>query len=516
MTTIAHAPHHVGSTIPHPPQPVWNVRVATGLGGVLIAAMMSGLNNRVGALALVDIAGARGFSADDAHFLGTVYAAAELAAMPIAAWCAGTFSLRRFHMGITIVFLICGLLLPCAPSYGWMIALRALQGFAGGAMIPLLMSAALRFLPPPIKLHGLGLYSLTATFSPNVALWLAAAWTDGLGDWRFTYWEVFPVALFVLCAVSWGIPQDPVRTERLREMDLPGLLTGPAGLALLAYALEEGERLAWFRSPHITGAFIAGGGLIAAFLISEWFHHQPFVKLQLLERRNFGLGFPLFVVMLIVIIATAVLPAVLLGEVQHFRPLQMAPIGLIIALPQLILAPLASALLYQRWMDARWAMAVGLLLIALSCWLCSGVTSEWMVRQFWFAQLCQMIGQPLAVVSFLYLAVGICAPMEGPFVSGFVNTLKTLSSICGAVFVERLLVVGGSAHLRGMTDRAGRLGETTAASDPGLLERFTHQATTLAVVDSYRIVGLLALLLAPLTLLLTRVPPPEVPRPTKD
>lgn len=516
MTTINHAPHATGGPPPGAPPPVpFGPRLAIGLAGVLVAAMMSGLNNRVGAIALIDVEGALGLDADGAHRLTTAYAAAELAAMPIAAWFAVTFSFRRFHMAIVGLFAVLAILLPLAPDYHWLLAMRAAQGLAGGAMIPLLMSAALRFLPQPIKLHGLGLYSLTATFSPNLGLWLAAAWVDRLGDWRMAYWQVVPVAMFALWAVWWGIPQDPVRTERLRQIDLPGLLTGPLGLALVTVGLEEGERLAWFHSAGIAWCLLGGGALVVAFLISEWFHHLPFVKLQLLERRNFWLGFTIFVGMLVVFLSGSVLPADLLGEVQGFRPLQIAPIGLIVAIPQLVLAPLVSALLYRKWVDARRMMALGLMLVAASCWLGAGVTSRWMVAEFWLAQACQMVGQPMAVIGLLFLATGVAAPMEGPFVSGMVNTLRTLALIAGAVGLESGLIARHAAHMRGMVDRAGRLGELPAAT-PDLLHRFEMQATTLAIADAYRLLGLVALALAALTFLLQYLPPPAIARPAKD
>jgi DHA2 family multidrug resistance protein len=163
-----------------PAAPVWGLRLGTGLCGILIAAMMSGLNDRVTGITLTDIAGARGLAGDDAHLLGTIYAATQLAAMPVASWFAATFSLRRFHLAITSVFLLCALLLPLAPSFGWLLTLRAVQGLAGGAMIPLLMGAALRFLPPAIKLQGLGFYSLTATFHPILPCGSPqAGWTAG-------------------------------------------------------------------------------------------------------------------------------------------------------------------------------------------------------------------------------------------------------------------------------------------------------------------------------------------------
>lgn len=514
MTTIPHAPPSLdGPPVGAPPPTPFGPRLATGLFGVLVAAMMSGLNNRVGAIALADVQGALGLGVDAGHLLGTVYTASELAAMPIAAWFSVTLSFRRFHCAIVVAFLAIGILLPLAPTYGWLLALRAVQGLMGGAMIPLLMMAALRFLPGPVKLHGLGVYSLTATFAPNLATWLAAGWLDGMGDWRLVYWQIVPAALVALGAVWWGIPQDPVRTERFREIDWPGLATGPLGLALIAIGLLEGERLDWFHSPAITAAFVGGGALVVAFLISEWFHHLPFVRLQVLERRNFWLGFLIFVGILIVLTASAALPADQLMHVQGFRPRELAPIGLIVGLPQLVLAPIVSALLYKKWLDARHLMALGLFLVATGLFLASYVTSDWMVEQFWLTQVCQTVGQPLVVIPLLFLITGFAAPMEGPFVSGLVNMLRSIASIVGGVIVQQGMIDRGAGHLRGMVDRAGRIG---SPGGHGLLERFEVQATTLAIADLYRIMGLLAVMLVLPTLFLHYLPAPTPPRPVKD
>ncbi len=94
-----------------------------------------------------------------------------------------------------------------------------------GCLPPMLMTVALRFLPPGIKLYGLGAYALTATFGPNLGLPLAAFWFEYVG-WQWVFWQVIPLCLVAMAAVSHGIPQDPVRLERFRQFDGIGLLTG--------------------------------------------------------------------------------------------------------------------------------------------------------------------------------------------------------------------------------------------------------------------------------------------------
>jgi MFS transporter, DHA2 family, multidrug resistance protein len=162
-----------------PPVPIaFDFRLGVGLFGILLAAMMAGLNNRVVGLCLPDIRGQLGWGLDEASWISTAYSAGERVAMPFAAWFSITFLLRRFHLSILALVMATAVVLPLVHNLHIFIALRALQRFFAGGLIPRLMLAALRFLPPPIRLHGLALYALTATFAPNVALSLGAEWVD--------------------------------------------------------------------------------------------------------------------------------------------------------------------------------------------------------------------------------------------------------------------------------------------------------------------------------------------------
>jgi DHA2 family multidrug resistance protein len=229
----------------------FGARVAIGLFGIYIAAMTAGLNNRVAALALADVRGALGFGADQSSWLSTVYTAGELVAMPFAAWFAITLSLRRFHLAMLAVCTALAVALPFIRDMPLLLVMRGLQGIASGTLIPLLMMAALRFLPAPIRLHGFALYSMTATFAPNLAIWFAGQWVDQFFDWRIVYWQIIPLSLLSMGLVAWGMPQDPLRTERFAQADWFGFACGVVGLSLLVVALDQGVRLDWFNSPAI-------------------------------------------------------------------------------------------------------------------------------------------------------------------------------------------------------------------------------------------------------------------------
>ncbi|MEG1117742.1 MAG: MFS transporter, partial [Janthinobacterium sp.] len=215
-----------------PAPPVFDLRLATGLAGVLLAVLVAGLNENITKVALADIRGAMGIARDDASWLVALYAAASVSAMAFAPWCSVTFSLRRLTATAILVCMAAGLLCPFAPNLSVLMFLRVVQGAAGGALPPMLMTVALRFLPPNIKLYGLGGYALSATFGPSLGTPLAAFWTESLG-WQWAFWQVVPGSIVALLMVSWGLPQDPLRLERLRQFDWRGLLLGLPAISML-------------------------------------------------------------------------------------------------------------------------------------------------------------------------------------------------------------------------------------------------------------------------------------------
>ncbi len=515
------------SPAPHP----FTLRLALGLVGVLIAALTSGLNDRVTDLALADVRAAIGFSYDQASWITSAYQAAEVAAMIISPWLAVTFSLRRFTLTVAGGFAVVGALQPFAPTPDLFIALRVIQGIFGGALPPMLMTVALRFLPPTIKLYGLAAYALTATFGPNIAASLAAFWTDAVG-WRFVFWQVVPLILLANVLISWGLPQDPTRFERFKQIDLLGMLTGCSGIALLILALTQGERLDWLNSPLIAAMLLASLALLIVFLINEWFHPLPLFKLQMLERKNLAHGLLVLAGVLLVSLSGSALPSAYFGQVEGFRTVQFAPLALAIGLPQLIIAPLMATLLNLRWIDCRWMLICGVGLLCLSCLMGMQLTSEWSRQNFWLIQLLQAFGQPMLILPVLMSATSVVQPPEGPYASAMFNTVRGFSSVAASALVENFLTHREKFHSHTLVDNLGNrpwsitaensasasslqplLPDGSASSAENLSHFATllkHQATILSISDAYLLIIGFALLLALLTIWLPeRVWPPQ-------
>src|ERR1700709_1077347 len=220
-----------------------DIKPLFGLCGVLIAAITSEFNDQVTSVALSDVRGALGISHDAGTWIESLYVSAEIIGMATSPWLLVTFTLRRWTLFAITLCGISSVLIPFSPNIEAIYALRLLQGLSEGLIIPLLMTAALRVLTPNIRLYGLAVYALTATFTPALAATVAALWTD-TGAWRFVFLQAIPLCSLAGVLVWYCLDQDQPRYERFRIMDWRGLLLLMIGAGALSSKLFTGDRRA--------------------------------------------------------------------------------------------------------------------------------------------------------------------------------------------------------------------------------------------------------------------------------
>ncbi|MBN3762166.1 MFS transporter [Burkholderia sp. Ac-20365] len=497
-----------------PAQASLSSRVAIGLVGMLFASLLAIVNEQVTAIAMNDIRGALSIGHDDGSWLTVLFEAANVATMIIAPWFGITFTLKRFTIAAVIATMVFGFLCPFAPNVVTFYVLRVLQGVAGGCLPPMLIIVALRYLPPKIKLYGLAGYALTATFGPSVGTPLAALWTEYV-SWKMAFWQIVPFGLISCALIQYGLPEDPVKLERFRSFNWVGLITGVPAVAMLVMGLLQGDRLDWLNSTFICVMLFGGTLLFVMFLINEWYAEVPFFKLQLLYRRNFSHGLSTLVGAVMLLVGVSAIPAQFLAKIHTYRPLQTAPLSLLVAIPLLITLPLTAALLNTRRVDSRWIMAFGLSLVATTCFLGSFMTSEWIRENFYWLQSLQIIAQPMVIVAILMGVTTGLPPTEGPFASAMFNSIKSFSTVAATALIDGLGTTREHFHSSMLVDQLGNHALITSQSIDAahtigeLAHRIHEQAVVLTSADLYRVMAVIAitvLLLIPV--LPVRIYPP--------
>ena len=510
-----------------------DIKPLFGLGGVLIAAMTSEFNDQVTSIALVDVRGALGISHDPGTWIESLYVSAEIIGMAISPWLLVTFTLRRWTLFAITLCGVSSLPIPFSPNIETFYTLRLLQGLAGGLIIPLLMATALRVLTPNIRLYGLAVYALTATFTPALAATVAAFWTDVV-DWRFVFFQAIPLCSLAGVLVWYCLPQDQPKYERFRILDWRGALLLAIGTAAMSTMMYQGDRLDWFNSTLICVLALVSAIAIPLLLVNEWFHPLPLLKLQMFERRNFAYGALALFTLLLIGQSASTVPLRYLQEVQGYRPLQSNLITLEIAASQLVMLPAMALLLDYKRVDSRVVSLVGLGFILASCIGSSFLTVYWNRDQFYLWQLLQAIGQPMVIMPLLMMATNtVVGPAEGPFASALINTLRAVAEVASVWLLALIGRWRNALHSSRIVDEVGqdrwRLIQSNGVLPqypapltpggrpraPGSLEAFSHaveqQVAILTTSDTFLILGALTVFLMVVVVTLpVRTFPPRI------
>jgi len=212
-----------------------------------------------------------------------------------------------------------------------------------------------------------------------------------------------------------------------------------------------------------------------------------------------------------VLTSVIIIPSSFLAQVQGYRPLQTAPVMLLMALPQLIALPLVAALCNLRWVDCRWVLGIGLSMLVLCCLGSSHLTSAWIRDDFYGWYLLQIFGQPMAVLPLLMLSTGSIQPIEGPFASAWFNTVKGLAAVIATAVLDTLTTQRGHFHSTMLVDRLGN-SPLADADAPGLAHRLHEQTVVLTSSDLYVVMAGVAVALILLIFWMpTRIFPPRAP-----
>ena len=487
-----------------------------GLCGALIAALTVEFNDGVTQAALIDIRGGLGISHDPGTWLTSLFSTGEVMGMSIATWWAVTVSIRRFSLFAIMLCCVSTLCIPLTSELSLLYGLRFVQGMSAGFNIPLLLTIGLRVLAPPIRLYGLALYALTATFGPSFSTTLAALWTSLVG-WQFVFWEDLPLCTLAALLVWYGVEQDPPKYERLRLFDWRGFLLVAIGFGALTTMLEQGDRFDWFNSKMICVLALMSVVALPLLVVNELHHELPLYKFALLKNRNFTYSLIALFVFLLLGLSSSTIPITFLSDVAGFRPSQTYPITLVIAVGQFVALPAVAYLLNFKHVDARVVSFVGLSCILVSCLGSTLLTSSFDAGGFVLWQGLQLIGQPLVVMPLLMIATNtIRNPADGPLASTMVNTMRAVAEPVGVWLLQLIMHWRGGLHYNRIVDQSGQ-GSFSAvqthsrAALSAFSEAVQIQSTVLTLADAYLVIAALTIALMVVLLLLpVRTYPPRI------
>jgi MFS transporter, DHA2 family, multidrug resistance protein len=496
---------------------------------VTMATFMELLDTSISNVSLPHIAGGLGTSYDESTWILTSYLVANAVILPMSAWLSRVFGRKRYYMMSVALFTVTSLLCGIAPSLGMLIAFRVLQGLGGGGLAPVEQAILVDTFPKE-KLGGaFALYSMAIVTAPAVGPPLGGWITDSF-SWRWVFFINVPIGLLSLLLSSRLVHDPPEFTRERREawqgghlrIDRIGIVLIAIGFACLEVVLDRGERDDWLGSHFITTFLIIAVVAIAIAIWWEWHHHDPVVELTLLRERNFALacifyflfGFGLFG-------STVLIPEflqTLFGYTATDAGLVLGPGAAVIT----ILAPFVVRIVPR--IGAKRLVGASFTIAALSMFYYSGLTTQTDYSHFAFARAYQGFGYAFMFVPVTQLAYSYLPKNKNNRGASLMNLSRNWGGSFGIAFVTTMLQRRAQYHqsvlVSHLTSADGTVQQfvhntsryllTRGTSGPDAIHQsyglvssvMTQQATMLAAMDCFHLLGLVVILGLPLSFLI--------------
>jgi DHA2 family multidrug resistance protein len=470
----------------------------------MVATIMQVLDTTIANVALPHMQGTLGATQDQIAWVLTSYIVAAAISTPITGWLASRFGRTRLFAvaltGFTLASMLCG----AAVSLPQIVVFRILQGLFGAALVPLSQAILLDSYPRSEAARAMGIFGMGVMIGPILGPVLGGYLTEEY-SWRWCFYINVPLGIVATLGVLAFIPET-VRVKD-RKLDWYGFGFLSLTITCLQLVLDRGEQKGWFTSPEIlTESALCIFGLYM-FVVHSATSAKSFFDMRIFRDSTFMLSTTIVSIIFVVYYgSTALTPQMLQGLFNY--PVQtsgliMAPrgIGMIIAITSL------------RWLyklvSIRVIICTGLIVTAISLYMMSGWSLTVPSANIVVVGMLQGAGTGYIAIPMSTLAFATLPTELRTEASGFYNLLRNIGSAIG-------ISVSSSQLIQYTQINHARLGEFMTpfrhmASIPGLtgpaaiqmLNRsITQQATMVAYINVYWMLGILCLAIMPITFFL--------------
>lgn len=422
------------------------IAVAAGMLGAFMAVLDIVITNA----SLRDILGTLSATQEEGSWISTAYLVAEIIVIPMTALLSRVFGMRAYMVGTTALFIVFSTLCGAAWNLESMIVFRVLQGFTGGALIPMALTLVMTKLPASKRAMGMAIFGLTATLAPTMGPTFGGYLSELYG-WPSIFYINWIPGVLLISGILYGMAREPIDLKQLLHADWVGIGFMALGLGSLTIFLEEGNSKDWFDSDFIiTFAALALTGILG-WIVTSVTRDDPFVNLKLYGQRNFLVATLLSAVTGMGLYGSSFLLPLYLGQIANFTPMQIGETIMWSGFPQMLVMPFAAVL--STKIDNRILCSFGLALFGTSCLMNSHMDATTGYDQLLLSQIVRAIGQPFVMLTLSNFAMQGIAPRDMPSASSLFNMTRNLGGSIGIALLATTLTNREHFH-------SARLGES--------------------------------------------------------
>lgn len=268
---------------------------------------------------------------------------------------------RRLLVAGIALFTSASVACALAPTLGWLIAARALQGLGAAILMALSMAFAGDVVPKERTGSAMGLLGTMSAVGTALGPSLGGVLLAGPG-WRTIFLVNVPLGILALVVALRGLPADRARRVAPGRIDATGTLVLALTLAAYALAMTLGRCRVGATNAALLAAAVAGLGL---FVWIEMRAASPLVSLAMFRSPTLATSLGATALVSTVMMATLVV-----GPFYLVRALGLgaAPAGLVMSLGPIVAAMtgVPAGRLADR-LGASRLIAAGLAGVAAGC-----------------------------------------------------------------------------------------------------------------------------------------------------
>jgi EmrB/QacA subfamily drug resistance transporter len=327
-----------------------------------------------------------------------------------------------------------------APSPGWLIGFRAIQGLGAAMLMPQTLTIITNTFPPERRGAAFGVWGAVAGVATIAGPTLGGLLVTAF-DWRWIFFVNVPIGVLVLLITPVIIPD--VRLGRRHRIDIPGVLLASAALLAICYGLVEGQKYNWgtitgfISIPLVLGLGVA---LLLAFLLVQKLtqNKEPLVPFAVFRDRNYSVVNWVSGVLAIGMMGIFLPLTIYLQSVLGFSALKaglvMAPASLV----SMFVAPVAGRTTDK--IGGKFILMSGLILFGAGMgWiaLIAHPDSAWPV--FVAPLVVAGLGMGCIFAPMVTVAMRNIEPRMAGAASGVLNTVRQVGLVIGTATVGALL-----------------------------------------------------------------------------
>jgi EmrB/QacA subfamily drug resistance transporter len=303
-----------------------------------------------------------------AQWVISIYVLSLGVTTPVSGFLADRFGIKRMYLLGLVIFAASSFLCGLAPSLGWLILARALQGFGGGISQPLGPAQLYRAFPPEEQGTALGIFGIALVFAPALGP-ILGGWLVDQRIWRVIFFINVPIGILGVILGSRFLLD--YQADRKPSFDPLGLITAVIGFGSVLYAASIAGTAGW-TSPETITFFAVGVIALAAHAFIELrVAKDPMTQLRLFKKPVFLNASLVGYVATVALFGAEFLMPLYLQSYRGLTALETGFVLLAVAVTSGIATPLAGRI-YDK-IGPRMNLVVGFAILCINTWQLSKI-----------------------------------------------------------------------------------------------------------------------------------------------